>query len=285
MPTEKTHLKSDIHDYAPKSLLPHSTPFRTSKDSQQSSGLPLSKEHGDHPAAMDNLETKRKGGKNVECSSGQETKDKTRVKKLSPTTTTQPVSLHSHKHDNIRFQVAKRTGKSNQGISREGTTAWHTSTKRKRNHELDTLDRPAKATRKDDDGERRRMGHAPEAPNTSSLVSDAYTSTNAGHHDQHESMFPLPPLSKFGIIQWANQLGSSAYLRDMGKADRKVYNSLIETLSRIKLYKDHRTLTPKMLKETKLAVEVHKFVDQSSDSPESTLANEIYAHWQSTFRF
>ena len=277
-PAEKPLSKSDIRDCAPESTFPNLNPSRhskISKDSQPpSSGPSLSKGSCDHPVTIGG----RKGEQEkVESSRGQEPKDKTSLKisRSSPPTTTQPlISLPNHEHDGRNLQVARRSGKSNHGIS-WGVT--HTSTKRKRDDELDTVDRPAKATRRDDDGERQSVGHAPEAPNTSSLPSEPHIPRQ---HGQHKS-----PLSKFGVIQWANQLGSSAYLRNMGKADGKVYNSLIDTLSTIESYKDHRALTLKMLKETKLAVELHKFVDQGSDSPESTLANEIYAHWQSKFCF
>jgi hypothetical protein len=223
----------------------------------------------------------------------QELEGKTNVKKSStsssPPTIAQPLvsqqALHSDEHDIL----IARSGKSRQGTPSEGSTA-HTSMKRKRNHGHDTLNHPAKVTRRENDGEmlKSHMGQAPETPNTVSppnKCSEPHNTNTARHHSQHESVHPLPPLSKFAVIQWANQLGSSAYLRDMGKADRRNYIMLIDTLSAVNTHRDHQSLTLKMLKETKLAMEVHKFVDHRSYSPESTLADEIYTHWQSKFRF
>lgn len=175
----------------------------------------------------------------------------------------------SHEYHTVKFQVARRTGgmvgMNKQGISSEGTTA-HAGTKRKRHcNNLDIPDRPGKATRRDK-GEQpeSRTGHAPETSNTSSERSEPHALRAAGQSLQ-ESARLLPSL------------------RDMGKIDRRNYDNLINTLSTIKTNQGHRDLTPRMLKETKLAKELYKFVDQSSTSPESTLAIEIYTHWRCTF--
>jgi hypothetical protein len=194
---------------------------------------------------------------------------RTSLSSSCPPTAAQPLVSEQASHT-MKSQVA-RTGrspvKSSQGIQSEDMMA-HAGMKRKRENS-GTVDHPAKVTRMDD--------------KPVSCISYAPEALNTGPQDQQKSVHPLPPLSKFAVYHWANHIDSAAYLRDMGKPNGKVYNSLIDTLSAIKAYQDHRELTPSLLKETNLAVQLQKFVDQSSNSPESRLATEICTHWRSTF--
>lgn len=197
-------------------------------------------------------------------------------------------------HDAMISQVAKKTGgmgrKNSPEISTEEPRSY-VGMKRRRNDETcDSIIHPFKVARGDTNDQKlsHHTSYSPEAQTRYSHLPHMRHSDlhNTSHHSHQESMH-IPStnlkLNKFTIVSWANQLCSAAYLRDMGKSSGKVYNNLVGLLSTIKTQQDHPELTLRMLMETKLAMQIRRFVDHTSSSPESVLANEIDGHWQNIF--
>jgi len=191
-------------------------------------------------------------------------KSKSSYYSFSPATAAYPV-ITSNEQNISTSQVANPTSGTAKepvgDLTSEGTMGYTGERRKRKCENPDNFDRSSKVTRRiDDDGKSstQEVPNADHAPPTKR--SELHTSSSSEIHSlQRSPRHPLPSL------------------RDWGKFDAVVHTRLVETLAKIKRCQDHHFLTPRMLKESKLFLEVDKFVDQS------TLANEICSHWRSTF--